>query len=444
MARKLLSLNLFWRTFFLLSVLLTGGILAWVQTLRQLEFEPRAVVAAQQIASLVNLSRGAMAHVDGINRIALMKSMTDQEAVRVLPREPKDQWLPYEVDAFTRRIAAELRVRLGDGTVVARTVNGQDALWVGFTIDDDRYWLQAESARVTPLTSNTWFVWVGIAVLATIIGSAMIAGLINRPLKDLSAAAARIREGEYDTRLDERTSTSEVRAVNIGFNRMARELAKVDQERTVMLAGISHDLRTPLARIRLEAEISVPDEEARSHIADDIDQLDAIIDKFMDYARPGVTRLEPVPLASVIEREAGAFRDASQIRITLQLSASSRVLADPTELGRVFANLFENARRYGRAGENTVAEVHVSQIQAGPWIIVTVRDHGPGVPPDKLTQLTTPFFRNDTARTAATGAGLGLAIVKKAIQRMGGSLEMTNAADGGLVAHIRLRRVETA
>ena len=87
-AKKLLSLNLFWRTFFLLSVLLTGGILAWVQTLRQLEFEPRAVVAAQQIASLVNLSRGAMAHVDGINRIALMKSMTDQEAVRVRPREP--------------------------------------------------------------------------------------------------------------------------------------------------------------------------------------------------------------------------------------------------------------------------------------------------------------------------------------------------------------------
>ncbi|MGN6528420.1 MAG: ATP-binding protein [Burkholderiaceae bacterium] len=444
MARKLLSLNLFWRTFFLLAVLLTGGILAWVQTLRQLEFEPRAVIAAQQIASLVNLSRGAMAHVDGINRIALMKSMTDQEAVRVLPREPKDRWEPYDVDAFTRRIAAELRVRLGDGTIVARSVNGQEALWVGFTIDDDRYWLQAEPQRVTPLTSSTWFVWVGIAILATVIGSAMIAGLINRPLKELSTAAARIRDGEYDTRLDERTSTTEVRAVNVGFNRMARELAKVDQDRTVMLAGISHDLRTPLARIRLEAEISIPDEDARSHIAEDIDQLDAIIDKFMDYARPGVTRLEPVPLAAVIEREAIAFRDTSQIRIALQLSPVSRVLGDPTELGRVFGNLFENARRYGRTSESEPAEVTVGQIQAGPWIIVTVRDRGPGVPPDKLTQLTTPFFRGDTARTAATGAGLGLAIVKKAIQRMGGSLEMTNGAEGGLVAHVRLRRVETA
>src|ERR1700750_1752190 len=98
MDRKLLSLSLFWRTFFLLSLLLTGGVLAWIQTLRQLEFEPRAVLAAQQTASLVNLSRAAMAHVDGINRIALMKSLTDQQAVRILPREPKDRWEPYEVD----------------------------------------------------------------------------------------------------------------------------------------------------------------------------------------------------------------------------------------------------------------------------------------------------------------------------------------------------------
>ena len=120
----------------------------------------------------------------------------------------------------------------------------------------------------------------------------------------------------------------------------------------------------------------------------------------------------------------------------------SRVLGDPIELGRVFANLFENARRYGRTSETTPAEVQVGQLQAGPWIIVTVRDRGPGVPVEKLTQLTTPFFRGDTARTSATGAGLGLAVVKKSIQRMGGSLEMTNGAEGGLVAHVRLRRVE--
>jgi two-component system osmolarity sensor histidine kinase EnvZ len=84
--------------------------------------------------------------------------------------------------------------------------------------------------------------------------------------------------------------------------------------------------------------------------------------------------------------------------------------------------------------------VTVSYAKTGPWIVVTVRDQGPGVPPEKLGQLTTPFFRGDAARTAATGAGLGLAIVEKSLQRMGGTLELSNAPDGGLVARLRLKQ----
>ena len=113
-------------------------------------------------------------------------------------------------------------------------------------------------------------------------------------------------------------------------------------------------------------------------------------------------------------------------------------MADETELGRVFSNLFENARRYGRIDRHRHRQVHVTYARTGPWVIVSVRDHGPGVAPEKLQQLTTPFFRGDAARTAATGAGLGLAIVEKALQRMGGAFELANAPDGGLVAHIRL------
>jgi two-component system, OmpR family, osmolarity sensor histidine kinase EnvZ len=434
------SLNLFWRTFFLLGILLSGGIFAWVQTLRQLEFEPRAVQAAQQIASLVNLSRAALRFSDGINRIAVVKTMSDQEAVKILPREAADRWEPLESGRFTRLVANDLRTRLGDQTIIARSVNGVPALWVGFNIERDPYWMQAEYARMEPLTPGTWFVWVGIALLATILGSVAIARLINRPLQQLSFAASRIREGEFDSRLDETTLTSEIRAVNIGFNRMARELAKVEEERAVMLAGISHDLRTPLARLRLEAEISVSDEEARRNMAMDIDQLDAIIDKFMDYARPDQTNTMVVDLALVIERESLPFRDASQIRISMKLPPFLLVKGDETELGRVFGNLFENARRYGRTPETGIARVQVTHVQAGDSVIVTVRDHGQGVAPEKLEHLTTPFFRGDAARTAATGAGLGLAIVKKALQRIGGDLTLANARDGGLIAHIRLKR----
>ena len=99
----------------LLALLLAGGIFAWVQTLRALELEPRAVQAAQQIASLVNLSRAALRYSDSINRVAVVKTMTDQESMRVLPREPGDRWEPFEVDRFTRRVGAELRSRLEAG-----------------------------------------------------------------------------------------------------------------------------------------------------------------------------------------------------------------------------------------------------------------------------------------------------------------------------------------
>lgn len=435
------ALSLFWRTFILLALLLGGGIFAWMQTFRALEFEPRAVQAAQQIASLVNLSRAALRYADAINTVTVVKAMSDQAAVKVVPREPSDQFEPFEVNRFSRAIGAELRSRLGPDTLVASSVNGMQGLWVGFNIEANPYWLQADPTRVQSVSGSTYFVWTSIALLATLISSAAIAGLINRPLKQLSFAASRIRDGEFDSRLDEQTATREIREVNMGFNRMVRELAKVEEDRAVMLAGISHDLRTPLARMRLETEMSVVDEEAKRNMAADIDQLDAIIDKFMDYARPGEVKLVPVHLSSVVDREVAAFRDPTQIRIESRVAIDTKVMADDTELGRVLANLFENARRYGRSLHTGIARVSVTYARTGPWVILSVRDHGPGVPPQKLKQLTTPFFRGDTARTAATGAGLGLAIVEKAVQRMGGSFDLDNAAEGtGLVAHIRLRK----
>ncbi len=440
MAPKHVALSLFWRTFFLIALLLASGVYAWTQTFRALEFEPRATQSALQIATLVKLARAALLASDGINRVALVKGISNQESLKLKPREPGDKWEPYDNDRISRTIADQLRSQLGPDTLITGSVNGVPGLWIGFSIEKDPYWLQADLIREGPMAWNTITLWVSMALLATVLGSAAIARLINQPLKELSFAASRIREGEFDSRLDENTLTSEIRQVNMGFNRMARELAKVEQDRAVMLAGISHDLRTPLARLRLEAEMSVEDEEAKSNMALDIDQLDAIIDKFMDYARPGESKLMPVHLSSVVDREMAAFRDTRQIRITSRVAIDTKVIADDTELGRVLQNLFENARRYGRSTDTGIARVLVSYARTGPWVILTVRDFGQGTDPHKLAQLTTPFFRGDAARTAATGAGLGLAIVDKAVQRMGGTFELNNAPDGGLMAHIRLKK----
>ncbi|MEO8249954.1 MAG: ATP-binding protein [Burkholderiales bacterium] len=434
------SLNLFWRTFVLLALLLVGSSLVWLQTLRVIESQPRAIQVAEQIASLVNLSRAALVHADPIARVSLIKTMAEQEGVRLQPREPTDVYLPFDTSPLALRITMELQARLGEGAVVARSVNGKEGLWVAFKINDDPNWLQLDTTRYTPTAGKTWLVWLITAVVLSLAGAALIARRINRPLKELSVAATRVRDGDYETGyLDEHAATTEIREVNIGFNQMAQRLAKLDNDRAVMLAGISHDLRTPLARLRLETEMSVADPEAREHMAADITQLDAIIDKFLDYARPDHIRLVPVLLDEVIRGRTDPLKNDPHLRITLALERDLRVLGDPVELARVIQNLIENARRYARTPGTSVARVEISARRQDGAVLVKVRDHGPGVDPDHLASLTQPFFRGDAARTAATGAGLGLSIVDKAVQRMGGKFTLANTESGGLVAHIRLQ-----
>ena len=438
------GLNLFWRTFFLLAMLLIGSILAWLQTLRALEFEPRAIQTAQQIASLVNLSRAALIHSDAINRVSLIKTMTVQEGVRILPREPSDTYVPFDTDALGQRISLELKARLGPGTVVANKVNQTEGLWVGFTIDGDNYWMRTDRARFNHTAGSTWMIWLMMAAALSLAGSALLARLINRPLKQLSFAASRVQEGDFEaSTLDETVATSEIRDVNIGFNRMTRKLAKIEQERAIMLAGISHDLRTPLARLRLETELSVTDLQARANMAADIAQLDAIIGKFLDYARPGNVKLSTVKLSEVIDGCIFSFRNRPDVIINLDLVNNLRVLADEVELGRVITNLLENARRYGKSMNTGVAVIDISAKARDKWVLLRVRDHGLGVSQEQLANLTTPFYRGEAARTAANGAGLGLAIVEKTISRMRGTFILSNTTSGGLAANIKLQRATT-
>jgi two-component system osmolarity sensor histidine kinase EnvZ len=436
-----LGLNLFWRTFFLVALLLIGSILAWLQTLRALEFEPRAIQTAQQIASLVNLSRAALIHADSIARVSLIKTMTDQEGVRILPREPSDTFVPFATDVLGQRVSLELKSRLGPGTVVANSVNEKQGLWIGFTIDGDSYWMLTDWARFNHTGGRTWLIWLLTAAVLSLAGAALIARLINSPLKQLSFAASRVREGDFDgSALNENVAISEVREVNIGFNRMTQRLAQIEQDRAIMLAGISHDLRTPLARLRLETELSVADTEARAYMAADIAQIDAIIGKFLDYARPASVNFSKVALRATVDACLPSVRDHTTLRINIDLADDLVVLADPVELGRVITNLLENAGRYGKSGDSGVTVVHISAKAVDKWILLQLRDEGPGVSSEQLSCLTKPFYRGEAARTNASGAGLGLAIVEISVSRMGGVFSLSNEPTGGLSAQIKLQR----
>jgi two-component system osmolarity sensor histidine kinase EnvZ len=288
--------------------------------------------------------------------------------------------------------------------------------------------------------------WLAMsAVMATAVAAlaltvAVATRRVNRHLAALSRAAAQVHNGDLPTHLDEAERISEVRQVNSGFNRLARELARVEQDRALMLAGISHDLRTPLARLRLEAEMSVADPQALRHMAADIDQLDSLIDKFADYARTFTPPPMPVDLNALAERVVAGLVKSERLTLSLRVPEGLWVMADAVDLSRVLQNLLENAARYGRRAEQPASRVEVQALAEGQRVHLVVRDHGPGVPASQIDRLTIPFYRGDLARTEASGAGLGLSIVQKAVQRMGGQLHLRNAEGGGFEARITLRR----
>jgi two-component system, OmpR family, osmolarity sensor histidine kinase EnvZ len=465
--RHLFQISLFWRTFVLLVLLIMASSLVWYISFKTLESESRAQLSARQISSAVNLTRSSLVHADAIYRTALIKNISEQEGLYIRPREPEDKISTYAVDSFRAILERELRVRLGNDTIVSDQVNGIPGLWVSFSIQGDKYWLQTDLVRIEPVNSEAWLYWVALAIAMSLIGSVIIGGLLNRPLKQLSLAANHVRLGNFDrVRLDENVFTTEIHQVNRGFNKMTAQLSKVEIDRTVMLAGISHDLRTPLARLRLETELSVSDSDARFEMSQDIEQINAILGKFLDYARPHVSQLQVINLARVVSAAAQGVnlsaKDAQDIIVSHHIAPDLQVMADAVELQRVLTNLLENARRYGKstiypaqmmglehalpvaemASDSEldeawsptrlfeepveIAKVDIDARIDGDWVVITVRDHGAGVPPEALAHLNIPFFRANEARSNVTGTGLGLAIVEKAIQGMQGKLSLSN------------------
>jgi two-component system osmolarity sensor histidine kinase EnvZ len=178
-------------------------------------------------------------------------------------------------------------------------------------------------------------------------------------------------------------------------------------------------------------------------MAADIEQVNAIIDKFLDYARPDHLKPERVNLNQVVDAAIFSVGQDTNTYITTNIPRETMVMGDAVELQRVFSNLLENAMRYGRDPRSGITKVEIAAKTKDDSVLVKLRDHGQGVNPEQLEQLTQPFFRGDVSRTAATGTGLGLAIVDRAIARMGGRFALANSSTGGLAAHMKLVKAPT-
>src|SRR5471032_925980 len=440
-----LKSGLFWRTFFLLGALTTTSMTAWVGMISAVQHEPQVQQISSQVISVVTITHAALTHSAPELRRELLFDLVSNEGIRVFTLEDDDKVDPPPDNALMPDIQKLVKAKLGEDTRFSARVNGVAGFWVSFKIDDDAYWLMLERERIRGLTGIQWLGWASVVSVVSLLGAAFISSLINLPLRRLTQATRAFAQGKRPEPLPEK-GAMEIMEANRSFNQMVVQLQQVESDRAVILAGISHDLRTPLARMQLEVEMANLSNEASEGIQSDIGQMDDIIGQFLDYAKPTeVSSFIEVDLSGLLSDLAREAMRLPDVKVTAEIAEGAHAMGNATDLRRVLNNLVENARRYGKTEGSDITEIdfacQVKSIHGAKRVVIEVQDHGPGVPADKIEQMLKPFTRLDSARGQANGAGLGLAIVDRVLLRHGAELQVRNREGGGLAFQISLPAV---
>ncbi|MCC5022188.1 MAG: HAMP domain-containing protein [Candidatus Synoicihabitans palmerolidicus] len=257
---------------------------------------------------------------------------------------------------------------------------------------------------------------------------------LTRQLRTVTAAAKAVGRGEPPVVLEE-TGALEVRDLSRGFNQMPTNLQKLDDERRIMLAGISHDIKTPLTHLRIAVELAATqaDSEVATGMVRDIEDMDAILNQFLDYARDGSEEPATVgDLNALVEEVCERYRSRG-IPLRLSLGPVAPFAFRKRAMFRVGSNLGNNAVRYGRIDSEVETE------EDGAMAKITVADHGQGIRSGDPADFIKPFARENASRSES-GAGLGLAIVERVVRTHGGRLHLATRETGGLLVVIELPR----
>lgn len=341
------------------------------------------------------------------------------------PRFGLDKATPYTFlsEQMTEYLGGKTEVRVAKEDRYMVWINPPQDPYVWIKIPLEKF----DDSEFSPLT----FYLIVIGALS-VAGGWLFARYIMRPLRQLQEAANQVALGDYPERLALRGS-SEIVGVTRAFNSMASGIKQLEDDRTLLMAGISHDLRTPLTRIRLATEM-LDDKESffKEGIEQDIDDMNEIIDQFITYIKLDREEIaEKHSLNDVISQEVKAEM-AQGYNIALQLNDIPELMLRPVALKRVVANLLGNAKRYGGG------EIYVnSGMRTKKIAYFEVADNGPGIPEDKIAQLFKPFVQGDNAR-GGQGSGLGLAIVQRFVNHHGGKVLIHNRPQGGLCVRIEL------
>ena len=356
--------------------------------------------------------RAAVANIDRMDPADLRR-----RGLETRPEPPPgSRPLPRAARQLGRRPS---EVVLAKGTIWVRS-HGRPPVWVA--VDHDPRW--------GPPPRTRWAAWV-IVALGALLAALWVARRLVKPLATLERAVPSLASGQGLALPD--AAPREIASLARALEATHQATLATEKERAVMLAGISHDLRTPLARLRFGAELlgSHPtDQQLKDDLNRDVDEIDAIVGQFIDYARDGRDEAKaPVDLAQVAREALAAHADAAW---EVGLPSAAPVQGFPLALRRALVNLVRNAQIHGQSPRR----LQVKKASPGGWD-VTVSSGGPNLSPAQKQAALEPFVRG----TASGGSGLGLAIVARVAAQHGGTLALQDANPSGVEAVLRLPAV---
>ncbi|MEL6568518.1 MAG: ATP-binding protein [Pseudomonadota bacterium] len=376
-------------------------------------------------AELVNTLSAAALELDPDARDALIMRADEGEFLQIKPLGVPPEIGDYRENAAEMMVMQRIIDRLDYQDAMDWRIGENRTLWLHLRIGEEFYWVAAESS--TNWTPIRWLLLLTsiITLVVTAIG-ALATREISRPLAALERETDRLALGS-DWQLAEIRGPTEIKALARSFERMTTRLKEAETIRAETLAELSHDLRTPLARLRLAVEMMRDGEELKASAVRQVEQIDRLIDQFMDYARDARTeQMAELNLSGLVAEIADGFDIDAEVQPAIALIGQKELIR------RAISNLVENALKYG------APPVHVHLRRAGADAVIEVSDGGSGFDPASGSDMLKPFRRGKHEARIA-GSGLGLAIVDRVAASHTGEVFFQRLDPTGFVATLTLR-----
>lgn len=435
---KLLPQSLFARVAIVLILTLVVSQLVSVALFRYYQREPRFQLTAIGFVSQLKTIRAALETLPPEQHRDFFQRLREERGIGIIPvRSGEVLERAPDVPALS---AARERMREAFGSDIEiylrprPAVDAPPALVVKLPAAGKPLYVVFPRARlVEPDFALAWAGWAAVGGTLAVIGALFLMWRVNRPLNALADAARELGRGHQPAPVPE-VGPSEVRAVASAFNQMRENLSRVDRERATFLAGVSHDLRTPLSRLRLGLEMLPADPTVRHDLEHDIDDINSVVEQFMNFARDESEEARENIDLNLMVRDAANRAERGGAKVELQLETVPPIALRPVAIKRLIANLIDNALAHAKGDLTLLTR------SSATHVTLSVLDRGPGIPLSEVEYLKQPFTRRDSARSGASGAGLGLAIVERIARMHGGQFELLPRSGGGLEARVTVPR----